>query len=345
MPVCQQCGQYYISNNLECTSCQRMRSDSINSIGPFVPPDIKTKSGTFRPVNPPPPPSILTQAGNHSFDLSQLDIQNDFIHNPSIPHKISLFRRAVCLIFNEATFDLLLQLPWVKRITGSIIEVRFFKELSQTHDIIDERPQPVIFKILLRLSLQFIPDLIESNQYDAIELYLKQCHVQDEISLKLSPAYLIIGDKPLPNSWYHFLSKSRKTKKPMHYLTRDQTLNEKHYKSFILDNAEDLFLSFVGEIMGLREINRLSIIGPKDDSPVILYDSSSSGIMTDQPASQTINLEIREEISYCMGHGGIIESKKAKCKLCFGELCEVCLKAFFICPGSLNVAKVHKFIN
>ena len=129
----------------------------------------------------------------------------------------------------------------------------------------------------------------------------------------------------------------------MYYLSRDQSLNREHYKSYSLDNAKDLFLCFIGELVGIRDVEDLIIVNP-DSAPVIRTISPSPVILLDQSPSILPNIEIKEEISYCMGHGGVVESG-LQCKICNGKLCNVCLDGFFICPGSLNDAKVHKFIS
>ena len=153
-----------------------------------------------------PPPSPILKPIMNVVD----DNQDSLIPGSSSNPGISMYRRTVCLVFNEAIFDLLIQIPWVKRVTRSIIEVKFYKELANnTRGNIGEINQRVQFEIVLRLSLQFIsPENTEYDPYQSIESYLDQSFVKDEISLKLSPGFLIISEKSLPSSWNQFLTKS-----------------------------------------------------------------------------------------------------------------------------------------
>ena len=107
-------------------------------------------------------------------------------------------------------------------------------------------------------------------------------------------------------------------------------------------SAEDLFLSFIGTILHIdEEFNDLSIL--VDSTRPYIIDETNI-IVNASLEEFKANINVTEEINYCMGHGGIIDEKKRNiCKICYGELCKICLEAFFICPGSLNLRDIHKF--
>jgi hypothetical protein len=348
MPVCNECGQYNISDNLNCSFCLNNKeevsntSSKIKNIADHLFKKTKLNQKTdFTPVNPPPPPPRnTTDLGQTTSTRHTLSIANNLINylDSTNLENISIFRRATCLVFDNELLHLILQIPWITRVSSSIIEINFIKELNSNINN-DFDTQNFLFNITLRLRLQFV-------QNSSLNDYLQNCSVYDEIVLKLSPSFLIINQKPLNNPWYNYLTQSNKLRKQFYYLTRNEPLDSRYYKSFTLEQIEELFIFFIGKILNIgEEINDLSIIN-KSSKPVILSGPNHQSLSLIE--REYSNIDINEGLTYCMGHGGGIETEnkgKNRCKICGGELCKICLEAFFICPGSINIGDIHKFLS
>lgn len=337
IPICSVCGQYYVTKDLSCPSCNQKgpifhvssRSSSIKEKAEklFKNNQIQRNEDYIEVHPPPPPPTIIDNEDENNIEAE--------IHSSVQNSEFTVFRRGLVLIFDEPTFDLITQYSWIKRTPGSSIEIKFKKEFI-SDEIINTR-----IKIVLRLNLVFI----SSREAENIENYLQNANIQDEVRLKISPSYLIIKDSPLKASWYNFITLKNKLKKNIMYLDRKGVLGSNNNNANNLGNVEELFLNFISIIFNINtENNNLSII--TEDSPVLILSNNEESIQNIIDNSNS-NLPITDVLDSCMGHGGPIDpeliSKNNMCSICQGKLCEICVESFLICPGSIFSKFLHKF--
>lgn len=335
-PRCANCGQYYVSNNLGCPSCSNIGREKVK-ISPKIAkisqklnltdkPTGVQKNNTVNPPPPPVPPRLNSKAEITAEYQGEQEPSDSVSTNQSVD--FTIFRRGVVMVFDRATFQLISQIPWIKHIQNSI-EIRFQKLL-----IVNDSEKKI--EIILRMKVIYIPEEFEHN----VEQFLDQGLLHEEVSVKISPSFLIIKNTPLNHAWYKFLAFSRQSQKIFVYLTRNN-MDQRHYLSYGLDNVENMFIGLIKSVLGFREATNIDIV--KDLSNVqILNPEISTNIY---PDIGIIDINVNEEINYCMGHGGVIKtSKKSKqCEICSGWLCEVCREEFYICPASLFTVNIHKF--
>ena len=331
IPICAKCNKYNPESNSRCFYCNSILqkgkfSSQVERDYKFDTDHSKTKisdKNNIPLVNPPPVPKKVDFRTEELMKNIQISIKTK--NQPSTDvKKTILFRRGLIIVFERLSFELFLQQPWIKKILGNEIQVRFERQFSN-----DQGPEHII-ETILRLKIIYTRTNTES-----LPDFLSDKSVHDEMAFKINQAFVVVKDSPLSTEWYNFLTqKSNSTF--IYYLTRNQ-LDQKIYDNYSLVDSELLFIAL---------IKRLLVIN--DQIEIKIVDQKARLMITDIPKQEPnitytpSNLQISDAIVNCMGHGGAIE-KYYTCKTCGGSLCAVCLDSFLICPGSIST-ELHKFI-
>jgi hypothetical protein len=337
IPICNTCYTFY--SFIGCPTCEnvgktRLNSDTspkINEITKKLFPNIpEIEKKVFATLNPPPIPSNYELMTTQASKRIQLNIKKNQTRCEDIK-KTTIFRRGIMLVFDQESYELLLQLPWIKKILVNELEIRFEKEFSNEHG------KKHAIETLFRIKVIF------ANQYELTD-FLKEKNIQEEMALKLNNAFIIIYDKLLSNDWIQFLNPRERSNsqhsllKHICYISRTPT-EIKHYEAYCHLDAENLFLSLIKKLLVLRDESNLQIVSNKKSMTYIL-DPVIERISSMEYSRQ--NLLITGETINCMGHGGQTE-EFSTCQICGGALCVLCEESFLICPGSISY-ELHKFI-
>lgn len=273
-------------------------------------------------VHPPPVPKKEERNFTELSRSINLEIKPESqIDNQS--KRTVIFRRGIILVFEPQTFELFLQQTWIKKVLTNEIQIVFERKFSNQEGI--EHTIATIFRLKIVYAYLFKNDLAG---------FLKEKSIHDEMSFRLTNAFVVVKDEPLSSSWLNFLTK--KTQKYIYYLTRGSS-NPVAY-TYSLMESEALFLSLIKRILIIQEQVDISI---KEYKPVVRIAESNPVFQTNQEYKSS-NLEISGVVTNCMGHGGPID-KFSTCQTCGGSLCEICVDSFLICPGSI-ASDLHKFI-
>lgn len=333
IPLCPRCKQYYIpsATNPECSYCANTEHSSILDASPkIVELNKKLFTSEGKPikksnivVHPPPIPKPDTRSYVEQARSINVSIRsNEQIESQS--EKTILFRRGIVLVFEPDSFELILQQPWIKKILQNelqiIFERNFTREDGNNHTMVT----------ILRLKIVYA-NLFKNNLKD----FLKEKTIHDEMSFRLTNAFVVVKDEPLTKEWNEFLDQSSQ-KKYIYYLSRGASNSSANIYSLM--ESETLFISLIKRILIIQ------------DRIVITIKENKQGVRIAEPMSfvqpiqeyKTSKLEIFGFTTNCMGHGGPAK-EYSTCQTCGGSLCDLCVDSFLICPGSI-ASDLHKFI-
>ena len=295
-------------------------SQKINAL--FTSNTTQSENKSIPKVNPPPIPRKIDNQSSELMKNIQVQIKREQ-QSLTNSKRTLLFRRGIMLVFEQTSFELLLQLPWIKKVLGNEIQICFERKFINDSGLYH------IFEIVLRLKIIYAKDTNE-NLHD----FLQDKTVNDEMSFRINEAFVIVRDEPLSHLWYNFLNKNSESKF-IYYLSRNQ-LNQRHYNSFSLMETESLFITLIKRLLVINEHVEVSILNRQ--TKVFITDPKKFDFPTNNKES---SLAISDSITNCMGHGGAVE-KFSSCLICGGSLCSICLDSFLICPGSIST-DLHKF--
>ncbi len=331
IPICRSCSKFYSTDNETCPYC----SKNIQSI----PKEFKhkitwldnkissSKENTLAKdipkVTPPPVPQYINPIISES--INQIDISISKTENTQTnPKKTIIFRRGIILVFEQVSFELLLQQPWIKKVLSNEIQICFERKFL-TEEGIEH-----IIETILRLKIVYA-----NMSNDNLETFFSDKTIHDEMAFKLTNAFIIVKDSPLTNDWFSFLSKGSNSK-IIYYLSRNQ-LDSKHYNSYSLMDSELLFTSLIKRLLVIHDNIEIKISQKQVKTRIT---NLPKDIFT-EPEYKRSYLTIESTSVNCMGHGGPVDEQYT-CKICGGSLCSICRDSFLICPGSIST-DLHKF--
>ena len=332
IPVCPRCKQYYIpsTGNDECSYCSNsnhlseiVSSPKITELNKklFNLSQLANKRTNIQVHPPPVPRSESTNITELSRSINLEIKPENQIDNQS--KQTVIFRRGIILVFEPQSFELFLQQTWIKKILINEIQIvferKFSNEQGEDHTIV------TIFRLKILYANLFKNDLAG---------FLKEKTIHDEMSFRLTNAFVVVKDEPISSSWLHFINKTNQ--KYIYYLTRDYSNPKAH--TYPLMESETLFLSLIKRMLIIQDQIDISI---REYRPVVRIKENNLLLETTQEY-KTSNLEISGVVTNCMGHGGPIE-EYFTCEICGGSLCQICVESFLICPGSIST-DLHKFI-
>ena len=228
------------------------------------------------------------------------------------------------IVFEEISFELFLQQPWIKKILGNELQISFERKFTS-----EDGPDHIIVTIL-RLRI-----IHAKTNNESLHDFLHEKTVNDEMAFKINEAFVVVKDSPLTDEWHKFLI-GNSNLKFIYYLSRIE-LNHSHYENFSLMESEALFISLIKRLLVIKEQANIQILDHK--LKVRIKDSPKVEIPV---IYKTSDLSVSDAETYCMAHGGAVDEFYT-CSVCGGSLCSICLDSFLICPGSIST-DLHKFI-
>ena len=238
-----------------------------------------------------------------------------------------LFRRGIIVVFEQSSFELFLQQPWIKKVLNEL-QISFERKFTS-----DEQEHIII--TILRLKI------MHAYSDATIKEFFNDKTIHYEMAFRLTNAFVILKDTPLSENWYNFLTK-KDPNKFISYLTR-MPMDPNHYNNYSLLETEKLFTDLIKKLLVIQEHAEISIVDQKVRTSRIIEPIIKQLISTNDNYNAS-KMSITSSHTNCMGHGGPIPiDDLVTCNICGGSLCTLCAESFLICPGSI-ATDLHKLI-
>ena len=147
-----------------------------------------------------------------------------------------LFRRGIIVVFEQSSFELYLQQPWIKKVLKEL-QISFERKFTS-----DEQEHIII--TILRLKI------MHAYSDATIKEFFNDKTIHDEMAFRLTNAFVILKDTPLSENWYNFLTK-KDPNKFISYLTR-MPMDPNHFNNYSLLETEKFFTDLIKKLLVIQ---------------------------------------------------------------------------------------------